>query len=223
MANKEGKRRSAAMRETHLSLVTGWIIRGWTGQRMAAELGISEAQASRDITEVERRWRLDTYDYRVNKSRELAAIDRQIDELWGAWEKSKRPTNRRSLQTHRGTFAGRGSQGEIETREGEESYGDPRIMAEITKLREQRIKLLGLNEPTKIALTDTQGKSIFPELSDDELNTAFTILKQAGLPAPANIADHQRDSGGNDRPDIIDAELAGDSGHGNGEGLVDTQ
>lgn len=203
---KQGKRRSAAMREMHLALVTGWIIRGWTNQRMASELGISEGQASKDVTEVERRWRMDEFDYRISKGRELAAIDRQIDELWEAWEKSKKAREKKAAEQHEGTFAGKHTSGTIHKGEKEESYGDPRIMGEITKLREQRIKLLGLNEPTKIALTDTQGRSIFPELPDDDLYTAITILKQAGLPAPSTPTNPQGDSSERNQSDIIDAE-----------------
>lgn len=201
--DKHGKRRSAAMRDIHLSLVTGWIIRGWSQQRMAQELGISETQTAKDVKEVERRWRMDAFDYRLAKGRELTAIDQQIDELWIAWEKSKKPREKKAAEQHEGTFSGKLTRGTIQKGEKEESYGDPRIMAEITKLREQRIKLLGLNEPTKIALTDTQGRSIFPEIKDDDLSTAITILKQAGSPYPAAITEH---SGGSGESEIIDAE-----------------
>lgn len=218
--DKHGKRRSTAMRDMHLSLVTGWVIRGWSGQRIAQELGISEAQASKDIKEIERRWRLDTYDYRREKGRELAAIDQQIDELWIAWEKSKKPREKKAAEQHEGTFGGKLTRGTIQKGEKEESYGDPRIMAEITKLREQRIKLLGLNEPTKIALTDTQGRSIFPEIKDDDLNTAITILKQAGSPYPAAITEH---SGGAGESEIIDAEPLPAGFIGSGEGTDSAQ
>lgn len=218
--DKHGKRRSAAMRDMHLQLVTGWIIRGWSQQRMAAELGISEAQASKDVSEVERRWRMDTFDYRIAKGRELAAIDKQIDELWEAWEKSKKAREKKTAEQHEGTFNGKLTNGTIRGGEVEEQYGDPRIMAEITKLREQRIKLLGLNEPTKIALTDTQGRSIFPEIKDDDLNTAITILKQAGSPYPAAITEH---SGGAGESEIIDAEPLPAGFIGSGEGTDSAQ
>ena len=68
---------------------------------------------------------------------ELSEIDWQISELQLAWERSK------GLQT-KSTTGERGSN----VTEWEE-HGDPRYMAEITKLRERRARILGLDAPEK--------------------------------------------------------------------------
>lgn len=76
---------------------------------------------------------------------ELSEIDWQISQLMIAWENSI------------GTMERTKTKGIGESKEEEvttwEQNGDPRYMAEITKLRERRCKLLGLDAPEKHAIT----------------------------------------------------------------------
>lgn len=201
-----GRKTTNAMRDVRLNQITGWLNRGWTQPQIIKETGLSKSQIFNDVQEIKRRWRFEARDYQWDKAQMIASLDEQIVELWEAWEKSKLPASKKIQERHEGVIRGRRTDGDVRHEEKEERYGDPSIMAQITRLQEMKIKLLGLNEPAKIALTDTQGRSIFPELPDDDLYTAITILKQAGLPAPSTPTNPQGDSSERNQSDIIDAE-----------------
>lgn len=68
---------------------------------------------------------------------EIAGIDWQIDELIIAWEASKGTQQRTTTNSKDVTIA------------SWDEYGDPRYMAEITKLRERRAKILGIDAAEK--------------------------------------------------------------------------
>lgn len=73
---------------------------------------------------------------------ELAGIDWQISELVKAWENSI-GTKRKTADNDKSGLT---------VTEWEEN-GDPRYMAEITKLRERRAKILGIDAPEKKDIT----------------------------------------------------------------------
>lgn len=83
---------------------------------------------------------------------ELSEIDWQIDELMEAWEKSKGTKQKTTTKAD-----AEGDEESIQIMEWEES-GEPRYMAEITKLRERRAKLLGLDAASRVDHT-TGGES----------------------------------------------------------------
>ena len=75
--------------------------------------------------------------------KELDGIDWQIRELEKAYQASIRTALTRTKTTG-------GKNGDILTETEREELGDPRYMAEITKLREQRARLLGIYAPEKV-------------------------------------------------------------------------
>lgn len=117
---------------------------------------------------------------------ELEKIAACEAELWAAWEKSK-TDYKLSTQKQKGEFIGPSGgkkaksigfkAGNTEPIDDDEKpgirttrmekteinnimFGDPRYMAALSDCREQRIKLLGLYAPTKVAQTDTEGKDV---------------------------------------------------------------
>lgn len=123
---------------------------------------------------------------------ELERIDKQIRELWEAWDKSK--TDHKSKSKKQSGIAARGGKavgpgGDIkdadakiqttaieQTEKEEINFGDARYQAEITKLGVERRKLLGLYAPEKKELTGKDGKELIPSLTDDELSQLIQEL-----------------------------------------------
>lgn len=77
---------------------------------------------------------------------ELSEIDWQIAELQKAWEASIGRMEKKTIKSGEGK-EGNDKSG-IQIVEWEEN-GDPRYMSEITRLRERRAKLLGIDAPEK--------------------------------------------------------------------------
>jgi hypothetical protein len=111
--------------------------------------------------------RIDDIDLLIQAELEKIAICEA--ELWEQWEKSKTDYKNVS-QKKKGEVIGTGKSkkenGDIRTTRVEKNeenvvmLGDPRYMAALSDCREQRIKLLGLYAPTKIAQTDKEGNDV---------------------------------------------------------------
>lgn len=92
----------------------------------------------------------------------------QMREAWEAWEKSKSDYKQR-YQKQKGMTV---NQQEIKTKEVERgekdmiNYGDPRYLAELRMLADQRIKLLGLNAPEKKELSGPKGEALFKSFDE---------------------------------------------------------
>jgi len=97
---------------------------------------------------------------------ELSEIDWQIDELTKAWNRSigvkqktqTKVSGKMNLPEPDETDEGQPPLNDMFVTEWEES-GDPRFMAEITKLRERRAKLLGIDSPSKV---EHSGEVVIP-------------------------------------------------------------
>lgn len=97
--------------------------------------------------------------------RECAGIQQQIDALWTSWHRSTGVKTKKKIKTISGGTTGTAKnrkKTEPKTEKEmieEEMIGDPAIMAQITKLREQRMRLLGLMVQ-KTAFTDGDGDDV---------------------------------------------------------------
>lgn len=130
---------------------------------IATILDIAITTVYKDIAEVRKEWianRLGDYDAKID--REVAGIEYQESELWAAWHRScqlevvqKRTTKRKLVERTQGKGKDKTTTSEMvvvaedEHTETRQMIGDPRFMAEITKLRELRCRLLGLLEDEK--------------------------------------------------------------------------
>ncbi len=121
---------------------------GETQIDIAAYLEVSQQQISYDLKAVQREWkdqRIKELD--IHKWRELAKIDELERTYWDAWMRSQTEHVRtRSRQQTGGDI--------LASIERENPIGDPRFLVGVAWCIERRCKLLGLDEPLRIDITD---------------------------------------------------------------------
>lgn len=121
---------------------------GYTYEQISEALGKTKAIVWRDIVQIKQQWAASRETYYESMDRELSDINRQLKELWDAWELSKLPQRElvvEEITNHRDVVNNeKPARVQRATEKNREGLGDMAIMAQITKLREQRMRLLGL-------------------------------------------------------------------------------
>ena len=114
--------------------------RGWTQERIAADLGVNQATVSRWLRTIERRALAElTAIVRAEKVRQYGTLNHIVDEALEAWERSKKPL-RRGRES-----IGSKSSGGSRTTDVTERDGDPLFLdAALAALRDLRA-LFGLD------------------------------------------------------------------------------
>ena len=141
-------KRTEFEREAQLVEIKDAYLRGDTQMDIAARLGLSQGQISRDLAKIQRRWRESSLvDINEAKQRELERIDVLEREYWQAWENSKGEQQRSTASKD-----GDRSRAQIVKYE---SAGDPRFLAGVQWCVEQRCKILGLLAAVKSDLNAT--------------------------------------------------------------------
>lgn len=151
------KPRSKAQREADLVTLASLYLQGYQQAEIGKELGISQAQVSKDLAIVYSRWRESSIiDFDAAKQRELERIDEVERAYWQAWRDSRRDSKKTKKLAIR---AGAG-----ETIRGEEANetrsGNPEYLKGVQWCIEQRCKILGINAPTKTEVTEIDGGGI---------------------------------------------------------------
>ena len=148
-----GPMRTEFEREADLVTIKDAYLRGDTQMEIAVRLGLSQAQISRDLATIQRRWRESSIvDLNEAKQRELERIDVLEREYWQAWEASKGEQSRSTASK-----TGDVSRAQVVKYE---SAGDPRFLAGIQWCIEQRCKILGLLAAVKNELTGEGGGAV---------------------------------------------------------------
>lgn len=183
-----GPKRTEFEREANLIEIKDAYLRGDTQMSIAERLGLSQAQISRDLATIQRRWRESALvDINEAKQRELERIDVLEREYWQAWENSKGEQSRSTASK-----AGDVARAQVVKYE---SAGDPRFLAGVQWCVEQRCKILGLLAPAKSELMGKDGGPVQVEqkpaydlskLSTDELRAWRDLAAKAGNDASAN-------------------------------------
>lgn len=125
-------------------------------------LGYDDSTISRDIAVIRKNWvEAHIKDYDERMLRELTGIEMQESALWEAWHRSCQTevittrSHKKQLRDAERPKKGKGKQStplemvvieENEKTVTRQMIGDPRFMAEITRVRELRCKLMGLLE-----------------------------------------------------------------------------
>jgi hypothetical protein len=197
---RDPNRTAKQIKESRLVLVGELYKKGYSFRDIREEVlrrgdfnTYSLATVKNDVDTLLKDWRktrIDDVDLAIQL--ELERIDRQLRELWEAWDKSK--TDHKSKSKKQSGVAvkdgktvnqkGQLTDGadkikttSIEQTEKEEiNFGDARYQNEITKLGVERRKLLGLYAPEKKELTGKDGKDLIPSLTDDELTNLINEL-----------------------------------------------
>ena len=142
-----GPKRTDFEREAHLLEIKDAYLRGETQASIAARLGLSQPQISRDISTIQRRWRESSLvDINEARQRELERIDALECEYWQAWEASK---------------AGDVARAQVVKFD---SAGDPRFLTGVQWCVEQRCKMLGLLAAVKNEHTGEGGGPVQTEV-----------------------------------------------------------
>lgn len=164
-------------------------VQGYTQFAIAKVVGLCQQTISTELVSIRKEWlesRLKTYDERMSK--ELTALDMQESALWEAWynsckqeiintitQKKVRPTRRKRKKNDPDE-----SSDDLEITEEHsrtvtrQLHGDPRFMAEITKVRELRCKLMGLLEDEPL---QTPVINIWQQLQDITSNTDYNRVE----------------------------------------------
>jgi len=183
MGKIDGNKTAKQKREARTVIVAELFAKGYSLREIVKEVKTrlildtySLSTAKKDVDFLKSEWkqaRMADMDDAINH--ELYKINMQERELWNAWDKSKEDQKLTSKK-QKGIAARTKAVGpsgslvdsdkistsSIEKTEKEEiNYGDPRYQAEITKLGQERRKLMGMYAAEKKEITGKDGSPIF--------------------------------------------------------------
>jgi hypothetical protein len=199
---------------------------------------LSGVQITLELAKLRRMWvQSALIDYDEAKAREIAHIDELEGTAWEAWKKSWDRTKvevREAIEDHFGhgrpkkeISADEVDSGKVDaegkkpsaytrkrsTETSKEQFGDPRYLDTIKWCIEQRCKILGLHEPTRMAITwheEAEKAGISPELAREIYNQMVTnttkmvrdnILQNNEIPIPDELLDGEFNDEDDNIPD----------------------
>lgn len=180
-------KRDKFQREYDYERIISYYLKGWRQVDIAAELGLSQQQVSKDLASIQRRWRSDTaINLDEAKSKEIARIDELEREYWAAWESSKSErTKARQESSGKVDPLTKKAVADKAVMEREQRDGNPAFLAGVLSCIDRRCKLLGLDAPEKREHTGKDGGPIeqvvkhdndLSKLSIDELKSLQSIV-----------------------------------------------
>jgi hypothetical protein len=141
-----GPKRTPTQREHDLERIATLYLKGKRQVDIAAELGIAQSQVSYDLKEIHARWRKSALvDINEVKQRELARIDELERTYWDAW-------NRSMGETVKTTTSKSDKDGGKASITKEQQVGNPAYLSGVQWCIEQRCKIFGIYEATKITV-----------------------------------------------------------------------
>jgi len=158
-------KRIKAERERDLVFIEEQYVRGKSIRTIAGELSaqrpysVTHTTIKRDINTILSRWRETIAgEIALLKAGEIAKINAREIEAWEAWEKSKQPDEKSPV----------------------ERPGDPRFLTAMEACVDQRLRIIGLEAPKKIAPVTPDGENPYLATTDDELKAlAAKVLASA--------------------------------------------
>ena len=165
---------------------------GWSQQRIAGDLGVSQGAVSK----IQKRLELRALGELVatsdrQKIRQTWRLEHLFGEAMHAWDDSKADsTRRRQRKSASGSGGGTASIAEVVI---ENQHGDPRYLDEARKILADQRKLWGLDAPQKLDLRASRNP--YDGLTEDALREALdqqSHLLDAGAPADAADVEHTK-------------------------------
>lgn len=168
--------------------VSDLYLRGETQHQIAARLGISQSQVSRDLAALRESWHESAVETIATlRAEQLAKIAHLERTCWEAWEKSKRGRYRVRVKSLGPQTPGKGAATNGDTAAGgveridiwESCTGDPRYLSGVMWCIEKRIALLNLAAPHHTVLTRSAPERREPpvqEMSDEELAARLAAI-----------------------------------------------
>lgn len=151
------KKRSRGQIESDRAVIAEQYLQRKPLVRIGEALGLSRQMINHELKHIRAAWLASSLrDFDALKSEELARIDKLEATYWDAWERSLRE------QTTTTTGREKGPQGDKDTARVQKRLpvGDPRFLQGIQWCITKRCEILGLDAPTKHALTDADGEGI---------------------------------------------------------------
>lgn len=141
-------------------------LKSWTQNAIAAELGVSQGQVSKDLKAVRQGWLESAVrDFDAAKAAELAKIDNLEREAWAAYERTVGPhtvTTDIDGTNDKGSF-------DRKTERTEHLAGNPAFLNVVMTCIDRRCKILGVDAPQKLEHTGQVAVKYIVGLSEDEL------------------------------------------------------
>ncbi len=191
--------RAPLQREIHRTRIAELILKGEPVRQIGQQLGLSPSTIRRDLAALKIEWerhRIQTRDEWT--ARQLQGLELLIKEAWRAWGQSLAPVTKRTTRSKGATKKPeRGARLNVKPedvlsfeqthREETRGGGDPRHLEIIERALAARAKLLGLNQPTKIAPTDPTGERPYSDVRAELLRRLDDIAVNVAVPLPAGV------------------------------------
>ncbi len=133
------KRRSKIQIERDRAIISQLYLNGLTQSQIAEKLGMNQSTVSRDLKEIRKQWMKDTaINIDKEKLKDLAMIDKMLDELWEAWEYSRKY----QVVKSKGVTT-------LIPNDTKNPMGDHRYMSEIDKCIKNRRAIVGTDAPIR--------------------------------------------------------------------------
>ncbi|PJF39413.1 MAG: hypothetical protein CUN54_08770 [Phototrophicales bacterium] len=189
-------RRKKDQRENDLVFTADMYLKGYTQHEIAERFGVSQAQVSNDLSEIRRRWmERSITSYGQHVAEQLAKIDRLEREYWQAYERSlaeKRTTELSTsvVEARRAEAEKRQPRPDEIKIKTEKRDGGSEYLRGIQWCIDRRIKLLGLDMPQRIEITDWRKEAQAHGFDPDTLlNDRVEQFKQALLNGAFPVSD----------------------------------
>lgn len=148
----------------------------WTQQRIADELGITQAAVSKILKRMSDRFLAQHTDMvGRQKAQQTIQLEYIADEAMQAWERSKEAA-KAVTQRAKESEDGSGSSDKQVTTQVKDQDGNPTYLAQAMAALDRLRKLWGTDAPFKVAPTDPKGEREYAGLSDDERIARITAL-----------------------------------------------
>ena len=135
-----GRPRESAERDRDRKLIARLYTRRWHQEDIAAELKLSQATVSRDISFLRKQWEKDAAQtYAKHQAREIHDVNELTRTYWAAWEASKVST----------TIRGNDADATVTQKEG---AGDSAFLSGVERCTRLRMDLLGLAAAKVVAV-----------------------------------------------------------------------
>ena len=152
-------RRAMVAKEAQRTRIAGLYLEGRTQAEIAAVVGLSQQQISRDLKAVRKEWqKARIRDFDAAQEEQLQRVDKVERNAWDEWHRSKQDAE---SETQRETAGG------VETtRTTKGQCGDPRYLDVVLKCVDRRCKILGLEAPLKV---DNRNVHLTADIDTDKL------------------------------------------------------
>jgi hypothetical protein len=159
------RQETRASREERRSEVGRRYLKGESQVTIAEAIGYSAAQVSRDLAIMRERWKKSVERSQEElKTEAIARLEEMSRCFWTGWEASLAPRETTTQEKRSG-----GGEGVRVSVRREVPKGDPRFLDGIARTEERRIKLLGLDAPSRCEVSAVTERTMGPEEVDREI------------------------------------------------------